>query len=70
LFAFTNHDVPLEVASLGTLGSALGRTVCVIQVPELAQATMSNLVWLTDVHVERLRQFFSKIHGRRRVDDR
>jgi transposase len=31
---------------------------------------MSNLFWLTDVQMERLRPFFPKSHGRPRVDDR
>ncbi len=31
---------------------------------------MSNLYWLTDKQMERLRPFFPKSHGRPRVDDR
>ena len=31
---------------------------------------MSDLFWLTDEQIERLRPFFPKIHGRPRVDDR
>ena len=31
---------------------------------------MSNLFWLTDVQMERLRPFFPKSHGKPRVDDR
>ncbi len=31
---------------------------------------MSNLYWLTDERMERLRPFFPKSHGRPRVDDR
>ncbi|WP_425467321.1 transposase [Rubellimicrobium roseum] len=31
---------------------------------------MSNLYWLTDDQMERLRPFFPKSHGRPRVDDR
>ncbi|NYS25518.1 IS5/IS1182 family transposase, partial [Rhodobacteraceae bacterium 2376] len=31
---------------------------------------MSNLFWLTDAHMERLKPFFPKSHGRPRVDDR
>ena len=31
---------------------------------------MSNLFWLTDEQVERLRPFFPKSHGKPRVDDR
>ena len=31
---------------------------------------MSNLFWLTDAQMERLRPFFPKSHGRPRVDDR
>ena len=31
---------------------------------------MSDLFWLTDEQIERLRLFFPKIHGRPRVDDR
>ena len=31
---------------------------------------MSNLFWLTDEQMERLKPFFPKSHGRPRVDDR
>ena len=31
---------------------------------------MSDLFWLTDEQVERLRPFFPKSHGKPRVDDR
>jgi transposase len=31
---------------------------------------MSNLYWLTDEQMERLRPFFPKSHGKPRVDDR
>ena len=31
---------------------------------------MSNLFWLTDAQMERLKPFFPKSHGKRRVDDR
>ena len=31
---------------------------------------MSNLFWLTDEQMERLRPFFPKSHGKPRVDDR
>ena len=31
---------------------------------------MSDLYWLTDEQVERLRPYFPKSHGRPRVDDR
>ena len=31
---------------------------------------MSNLFWLTDVQMARLEPFFSKSHGKPRVDDR
>lgn len=31
---------------------------------------MSDLFWLTDEQIERLRPFFPKTHGRTRVDDR
>ena len=30
---------------------------------------MSNLFWLTEAQMERLRPFFPKSHGRPRVDD-
>ena len=41
-----------------------------IQAPELTGVVMSNLFWLTDEQMERLRPFFPKSHGRPRVDDR
>ncbi len=31
---------------------------------------MSNLYWLTDAQMERLKPFFPKSHGKPRVDDR
>mgnify|MGYP002654685135 FL=1 len=31
---------------------------------------MSNLFWLTDEQMERLKPFFPKSHGKPRVDDR
>jgi transposase len=31
---------------------------------------MSDLLWLTDEQMERLRPFFPKSHGKPRVDDR
>ena len=31
---------------------------------------MSNLCWLTDAQMERLKPFFPKSHGKPRVDDR
>jgi transposase len=42
----------------------------VIQAPELTGVMMSNLYWLTDEQMERLRPFFPKSHGKPRVDDR
>jgi transposase len=42
----------------------------VIQGPELTGVMMSNLFWLTDDQMERLRPFFPKSHGKPRVDDR
>ena len=41
-----------------------------IQAPDLTGVMMSNLFWLTEAQVERLRPFFPKSHGRPRVDDR
>jgi transposase len=38
--------------------------------PELTGVIMSNLFWLTDEQVERLRPFFPMSHGKPRVDDR
>jgi hypothetical protein len=40
----------------------------VIQASELTGVMMSNLFWLTDVQMERLRPFFPKSHGKPRVD--
>lgn len=41
-----------------------------IQTPELTGVMMSNLCWLTDEQMARLRPFFPKSHGKLRVDDR
>ena len=41
-----------------------------IQGPRATGVIMSNLFWLTDEQVERLRPFFPKSHGKPRVDDR
>ena len=41
-----------------------------IQALELTGVLMSNLFWLTDVQMERLRPFFPKSHGVPRDDDR
>ena len=41
-----------------------------IQAPEPTGVRMSNLLWLTDEQMERLKPFFPKSHGRPRVDDR
>ena len=41
-----------------------------IHTPELMGAMMSNLFWLTDAQIDRLRPFFPKSHGKPRVDDR
>ena len=41
-----------------------------IQAPVLTGVMMSNLFWLTDAQMERLRPFFPKSHGKPRVDDR
>ena len=41
-----------------------------IQAPELTGVMISNLFWLTDAQMARLRPFFSKSHGKPRVDDR
>lgn len=41
-----------------------------IQARGLTWVLMSNLFWLTDVQMERLRPFFPKSHGVPRVDDR
>jgi transposase len=42
----------------------------VIQGPELTGVMMSNLFWLTNEQMERLKPFFPKSHGKPRVDDR
>jgi transposase len=42
----------------------------VIQAPERTGVTTSNLFWLTDAQMARLRPFFPKSHGVPRVDDR
>lgn len=39
-----------------------------MQAPELTGVLMSNLFWLTDAQMERLRPFFPKSHGVPRVD--
>jgi transposase len=41
-----------------------------IQAPEMTGVMMSNLFWLTEEQMERLRPFFPKSHGKPRVDDR
>lgn len=41
-----------------------------IQAPELTGVLMSNLFWLTDEQMVRLRPVFPRSHGRPRVDDR
>lgn len=41
-----------------------------IQAPELTGVVMSNLFWLSDEQMERLKPFFPKSHGKPRVDDR
>ncbi len=41
-----------------------------IQGPELTGVMMSNLFWLTDEQMERLKPLFPKSHGKPRVDDR
>ena len=41
-----------------------------IQAPELTGVMMSNLFWLTDEQMERLKPFFPKSHGKLPVDDR
>lgn len=41
-----------------------------IQDPTLTGGTISNLFWLTDEQLERLKPFFPKSHGQPRVDDR
>jgi transposase len=42
----------------------------VIQAPELTGVMMSNLFWLTNEQIERLKPFFPKSHGKPSVDDR
>jgi len=42
----------------------------VIQGPELTGIIVSNLFWLTDEQMERLKPIVPKIHGKPRVDDR
>jgi len=41
-----------------------------IQAPELTGVMMSNLFWLTEEQMERLKPFFPRSHGKPRVDDR
>ena len=41
-----------------------------IHAPELTGVKMSNLFWLTEEQIERLRPFFPKSHGKPWVDDR
>ena len=41
-----------------------------IHAPELMGGMMSNLFWLSDEQMARLRPFFPKSHGKPRVDDR
>ena len=41
-----------------------------VQAPELTGVMMSNLSWLTDEQMERLRPVLPKSHGKPRVDDR
>ena len=41
-----------------------------IPAPELTGVMMSNLFWLTDEQMERLKPFYPKSHGKPRVDDR
>lgn len=40
------------------------------QAPELRGVRVTNLFWLTDEQMERLKPFFPKSHGKPRVDDR
>jgi transposase len=42
----------------------------VIHSSELTEVMMSNLFWLTEEQIDRLRSFFPKSHGKPRVDDR
>lgn len=41
-----------------------------IQIPKLSGGIMSNLFWLTEEQMARLRPFFPKSHGKPRIDDR
>ena len=41
-----------------------------IHAPELTGGNMSNLFWLTEEQMDRLRPYFPKSHGKPRVDDR
>lgn len=41
-----------------------------VHAPELTGGAMSNLLWLTEEQMARLRPFFPKSHGKPRVDDR
>ena len=41
-----------------------------IQAPGLTGMMMSNLFWLTDKQMERLKPFFPRCHGKLRGDDR
>lgn len=36
--------------------------------PELKEVMMSNLYWLTDEQIERMKTFFPKSRGKPRVD--
>jgi hypothetical protein len=42
----------------------------VIHASELTGVMMSNLFWLTEEQIDRLRPFFPKSHGKPRVGDR
>ena len=41
-----------------------------VQAPEPTGVTLSNLFWLTDAQMARLRPYFPNSHGKPRVDDR
>lgn len=41
-----------------------------IQAPELSGVMMSNLFWLTDAQMKRLKPFLPKSHGKPRVNNR
>lgn len=41
-----------------------------IQIPRLSGGIISNLFWLTDEQMARLRPFFPKSHDKPRADDR